>query len=93
MVGFLGLPENIFHWLSALCGLYILIVTIESTKGLTVIFITYLIIYVIIFIVNNFHKRLKENKLKEYDRSNKYFQFVDNASIAQYSLIIFFVLL
>ncbi|KAF7267147.1 hypothetical protein GWI33_019638 [Rhynchophorus ferrugineus] len=88
----LGLPENIFHWLSALCGFYILIVTLQSAKGLAVIFISYLTIYVIIFVINTFHKRLKENKLKEYDRRNKYFHFVENSSIAQYSLIIFFVL-
>ncbi|CAG9760172.1 unnamed protein product [Ceutorhynchus assimilis] len=44
-----GLPEILFHWLTALCGGYMLVTTMQSTTGLIVIFSTFILAYVPLF--------------------------------------------
>ncbi|XP_030756106.1 protein-serine O-palmitoleoyltransferase porcupine [Sitophilus oryzae] len=88
----LGLPEILFHWLSAMCGVYILVITLQSTKTLMVIYLAYILTYLIIIVVITLHKRLNQTKPKEDIKRNTQIGFIASSSVVQYSLIIIFVL-
>lgn len=81
----LGLPEVVFHWFSAICGIYLLRHTIHTKDGLSVIFVCFLAAYFILLFRVVLQKRFR-NKLKS--KENPY----STGPLVQYGLIVVFVL-
>lgn len=85
---FLGLPEVLFHSLTTLCGIYMLLTTIQSTVGVVVVFTTFFLAYIAILL----HISIQRKKLLIEDYLNQR-SVQCSAAVVQYGLIVMFVLL